>query len=55
MKKNEFKDFLSLAKKESYFVLNNLLYKQTDEVAIVCIMVCSRSAIGPSLCDTFLA
>ena len=48
LKKSEFKDLLSLANKESYFILNNLLYKQTEGVAM-------RSPLRPSLVNTFLA
>ena len=31
LKKSEFKDLLSLATKESYFILNNKLYKKLTE------------------------
>ena len=34
LKKSEFKDLLSLAKKESYFIFNNVLYKPIDRLAI---------------------
>ena len=34
LKKSEFKDLLSLATKESYFIFNNILYKQIDGIAI---------------------
>ena len=47
MKKSEFKDLLSLATKESYFVFNNILYKQIDGVAM-------GSPLGPSLANAFL-
>ena len=33
--KSEFKAFLSLASKESYFFYNEVLYKQKDGVAVV--------------------
>ena len=48
MKKNEFKDLLSLATKELNFILNNILYKQVDKVAM-------GSPLGPSLANAFLA
>ena len=48
LKKSEFKDLLSLATKESYFIFNNALYKQTDGVAMV-------SLLKPSLANAFLA
>ena len=47
MKKSEFKDLLSLATKESYFIFNNILYKQIDGVAM-------GSPLGPSLANAFL-
>ena len=47
LKKSEFKDLLSLATKESYFVFNNILYKQIDGVAM-------GSPLGPSLANAFL-
>ena len=37
-----------LATKESYFIFNNILYKQIDRVAI-------RSPLGLSLANAFLA
>ena len=43
--KSEFKDLQSLATKESFFIFNNILYKQTDRVAM-------GSPLGPSL-DAF--
>ena len=46
LKKSEFKDLLSLAAKESYFIFNNILYKQTDEVAV-------GSPLGPSLANAY--
>ena len=48
LKKSEFKDLLSLATKESYFIFNNILYKQIDGVAM-------ESPLGPSLTNVFLA
>ena len=47
LKKSEFKDLLSLTTKESYFVSNNILYKQIDGVAM-------GSPSGPSLANAFL-
>ena len=47
LKKSEFKDLLSLATKESYFIFNNILYKQIDGVAM-------GSPLGPSLANAFL-
>ena len=47
VKKSEFKDLLSLATKDSYFVFNNVLYKQIDGVAM-------GSPSGPSLANAFL-
>ena len=47
LKKSEFKDLLSLVNKESYFILNNILNKQTERVA-------KRSPLGPSLVNSFL-
>ena len=44
---SEFKDLLSLATKELYFIFNNILYKQTDAVAM-------GSPLGPSLANAFL-
>ena len=34
LKKSEFEELVSLAMKELYFIFNNILYKQIDEVAI---------------------
>ena len=34
LNKSEFKELLSLATKESYFIFNELLYKQIDVVAM---------------------
>ena len=47
-KKKQFKDLLSLATKDTYFLFNNILYKQIDGVII-------GSPKGPSLANTFLA
>ena len=47
-KKNQFKDLLSIATKESYFIFNNILYKQIDGVAM-------GSPLGSSLANAFLA
>ena len=47
LKKSEFKDLLSLATKEPYFIFNNMLYKQIDGVAM-------GSPLGPSLANAFL-
>ena len=43
----EFKELLSLATKESYFIFNGKLYKQVDGVAMA-------SPLGPTLANTFL-
>ena len=48
LKKSEFKDLLSLTAKEPYFIFKNILYKQTDGVAI-------GPPLGPSLANAFLA
>ena len=48
LKESEFKDLLSLAIIESYFVLNNILYKQIVGVAM-------GSSLRPSLINAFLA
>ena len=48
LKKREFKDLLSLATKESYFMFNNILYKQIEGVAM-------GSPLGISLDNAFLA
>ena len=47
-KKSKFKDLLFLATKESYFISNNILYKQIDGVAI-------GSTLGPSLANAFFS
>ena len=46
LKKSEFKEILSLATKEWYFIFNNILYKQIDGVAI-------GSPLGSSLANSF--
>ena len=48
LKKSEFKELLSLATKESFFIANNVVYKQIDRVAMV-------SQLGSSLANAFLA
>ena len=48
LKKREFKALLSLATKESYFMFNNILYKQIEGVAM-------GSPLGISLDNAFLA
>ena len=47
MSKIEFKELLSLATKESYFIFNEKLYKQVDGVAM-------GSLLGPTLANAFL-
>ena len=46
--KLKLKQLLCLATKESYFILNSLLYKQSDAVAM-------GSPLGPSLANAFLS
>ena len=46
--KSELKQLLCLATKESYFIFNGLLYKQTDGVAM-------ESPLGSSLANAFLS
>ena len=46
--KSELKQLLCFATKESYFIFNGLLYKQTDGVAM-------GSPLGPSLANAFLS
>ena len=46
--KSELKQLLCLATKESYFIFNGLLYRQTDGVAM-------GSPLGPSLANAFLS
>ena len=45
--KEKFRDLLSLATKESYFIFNKVLYKQKDGVAM-------GSPLGPTLANVFL-
>ena len=47
LSKIEFKELLSLARKESYFIFNRQLYKQVDGVAM-------GSPLGPTLANAFL-
>ena len=47
LNKSEFKELLSLATKVSYFIFNELLYKQIDGVAM-------GSPLGPTLANAFL-
>ena len=47
LNKSEFKELLSLATKESYFMFNELLYKQIDGVGM-------GSPLGPTLANPFL-
>ena len=47
LNKSEFKELPSLATKESYFIFNELLYKQTDGVAM-------GPPLGPTLANAFL-
>ena len=47
-KKGEFKDLLSLATKESYFIFNSVLYKQIKGVAM-------RFTLGAAQGNVFLA
>jgi len=47
LSKSEFKELLSLAAKESYFIFNEFLYKQIDGVAM-------GSPLGPTLANAFL-
>ena len=46
LNKSAFKELLSLATKESYFIFNELLYKQIDGVAM-------GSPLGPTLANAF--
>ena len=46
LNKSEFKELLSLATKESYFIFNQFLYKQIDGVAM-------GSPLGPTLANAF--
>ena len=45
--KSEFENLLSLATQESYFMFNDILYKQKDSVAM-------RSYLGPTMANVFL-
>ena len=47
LSKIEFKELLSLATKNSYFIFNRQLYKQVDGVAM-------GSPLGPTLANAFL-
>ena len=47
LNKSEFKELLSLATKETYFIFNAFLCKQTDFVAI-------GSTLGPTAANAFL-
>ena len=47
-KKGKFRDLLSLATKDSYFIFNDIWWKQTEGVAI-------ESPFGPLLASVFLA
>ena len=47
LNKSEFKELLSLATKESYFILNDILYKQIDGVAM-------DSPLGLTIANAFL-
>ena len=47
LNKSEFKELLSLATKESYFIFDDLLYKQIDGVAM-------GSPLGPTRANAFL-
>ena len=46
--KSEFKNLLSLANQESYFIFNDVLYKQKDGVAM-------GSPLGPTMANVFLS
>ena len=46
--KSEFKNLLSLATQESYFIFNDVLYKQKDGVAM-------RSPLGSTIVNVFLS
>ena len=45
--KSEFENLLSLANQESYFMLNYILYKQKDDVAM-------GSPLGSTMANVFL-
>ena len=46
--KSEFKNLLSLATQESYFIFNDVLYKQKNGVAM-------GSPLGPTMANVFLS
>ena len=46
--KSEFKNLLPLATQESYFIFNDVLYKQKDGVAM-------GSPLGPTMANVFLS
>ena len=46
--KSEFENLLSLATQESYFMLNDILYKQKDGVVM-------GSPLGPTMANVFLS
>ena len=46
--KSEFKNLLSLVTEESYFIFNDVLYKQKDGVAM-------GSPLGPTMANVFLS
>ena len=46
--KSEFKNLLSLATQESYFIFNDVLYKQKDDVVM-------GSPLGPTMANAFLS
>ena len=46
--KSEFKNLLSLAAQELYFIFNDVLYKQKDDLAF-------RSSLGPTMANVFLS
>ena len=46
--KSEFKNLLLLATQESYFIFNDVLYKQKDGVAM-------GSPLGPTMANVFLS
>ena len=48
LNKSEFKELLSLATKESYFIFNEILYQQIDGVAICSLLV--PTLANPVLC-----
>ena len=48
IKKSEFKNLLSLATQESYFIFNDVLYKHKDDVAMI-------SPVRPTVANVFLS